>query len=268
MRLAIYCLVIAASLSLVLSIEISLIEAIPYHAAIQSYFRSEMFVRDLGFSLVFVTLILFIVQIIQLIGKANFFRLLLGLYHQPREVNRIFMFVDIKGATSIAEQLSTTAYSMLLKRFFEDVSDAIALYQGEVYQFVGDEIIAVWPLRDRNDNCIQCFFKMQELIDRSREYYLKKFELVPEFKAGIHAGAVIVTEVGKQKKEIVYHGDVLNTTSRIEGKCNELNQALLVSEELLAHLQLPNEFSVIPQGAIPLKGKANDLRLYGVQLSD
>ncbi|MDH3245044.1 MAG: adenylate/guanylate cyclase domain-containing protein [Saprospiraceae bacterium] len=265
-RLSVYCLLVAAALGLVLSIEIALTEEIPYRTAIIEYFGSAMFTRDLAFSLVFVTLILFITQIIQLIGKANFFRLMLGLYHRPREVSRIFMFADIKGSTSIAERLSTTSYSMLLKRFFEDVSDAIALFRGEIYQYVGDEIIVVWPLRERSDNCIQCFFKMQEMINKNRDEYLQKFDLVPEFKAGIHAGSVMVTEVGKQKKDIVYHGDVLNTTSRIEAKCNELGQELLISQDLLPYLQLKSEFSVTPLGVIPLKGKAQDLHLYGVRL--
>ncbi|MDH3648807.1 MAG: adenylate/guanylate cyclase domain-containing protein [Saprospiraceae bacterium] len=188
------------------------------------------------------------------------------MYHQPREVSRIYMFLDIKGSTSIAEKLSNRIYSAFLKEFFYDVSDAIILYKGEIYQYVGDEIIVVWPLRKANENCIHCFFKMVEIIKEKESIYQAKYELVPAFKAGIHTGQVVETEVGKQKKEIVYHGDVLNTTSRIEGKCNELGQKLLISQDMLSHLNLGNDFHVEEKGEIELRGKSKKMALYGVKL--
>lgn len=80
-------------------------------------------------------------------------------------------------------------------------------------------------------------------------------------------GQVVVTTVGKQKKEIVYHGDVLNTTVRIEGKCNELDQKLLISEDVLKRIHLNNKFGLTEKGAISLKGKSHKLSLYGVELA-
>jgi adenylate cyclase len=109
---------------------------------------------------------------------------------------------------------------------------------------------------------------MAEIIERKKNSYQSKYGLVPEFKAGIHAGTVIVTTVGKQKKEIVYQGDVLNTTSRIEGKCNELKQNLLISEVMLNYLELENEFILEKKDEIELRGKSQKLSLYGVKLAD
>jgi len=108
---------------------------------------------------------------------------------------------------------------------------------------------------------------MVEIIERKKGKYESKYGIVPEFKAGIHAGQVIVTSVGKQKKEIVYHGDVLNTTSRIEKKCNELKEKLLISGDVLNYLGLDNDFVVEEKGEIELRGKADKLSLYGVKLA-
>lgn len=174
------------------------------------------------------------------------------------------MFLDLKGSTSIAEKLPNKIYSALIRDFFYDVSDAILLYKGEVYQYVGDEIIVVWRVRQTNLNCLRSFYKMKEIIESKRETYISRYGLVPEFKAGIHTGKVIVTEVGKQKKEIVFHGDVLNTTSRIEGKCNDLSQELLISDTMLQHLDLKGEFKSQEKGDIELKGKAQKLKLHGI----
>jgi hypothetical protein len=91
-RTILYSLLISIILCLVLSIEDTLVKQISYPDAVFQYLSSSCFQRDFLFSLSFIVIILFIVQILQLIGKANFFRLMLGLYHKPREVSRIFMF--------------------------------------------------------------------------------------------------------------------------------------------------------------------------------
>ena len=65
------------------------------------------------------------------------------------------------------------------------------------------------------------------------------------------------------KKELVYHGDVVNTTSRIIGKCNELNQKFLISEDLLAIADHTN-IEIVEQGELLLKGKAQKISLYGI----
>lgn len=264
-RALLYSLLTSIVLCLVLSIEISFTEHISYSKAVVEYLRSPLFQRDFLFTSLFIILIIFISQITLLIGRANFFRLLLGFYHQPREVSRIFMFVDLTGSTTIAEKLSNKAFSGFIKDYFYDVSDAIMMYKGEIYQYVGDEIIVVWPIRSSNLNCIRSFFKMVEIIGRNKKTYLSKYGIVPEFKAAIHGGRVIVTSVGKQKREIVYHGDVLNTAARIEKTCNELQEKLLISGDMLHYITPGKEYIVEEKGEIELRGKANKLMLYGVK---
>jgi adenylate cyclase len=264
-RSLLYALLTSVILCMVLSIEISYTEQVSYFQAVAEYLRSPLFQRDFLFTSLFIILIIFISQVTLLIGRANFFRLLLGFYHQPREVSRIFMFVDLKDSTSIAERLSNNAFSSFIKDYFYDVSDAIMLYKGEIYQYVGDEVIVVWPIRSSNLNCIRSFFKMVEIIERKRKQYLAKYGVVPEFKAGIHCGPVVVNSVGKQKKDLVYHGDVMNTTARIEKKCNELEEKLLISGDMMQYIPFQNEFIIEEKGEIELKGKADKLHLYGVK---
>ena len=266
-RALLYSVLISTILALVLSIELAFENEIRYSEATVQYLLSAEYKRDFLFSLAFIAIALFLFQIIQLIGRANFFRLFFGMYRQPREVPRIFMFLDLKSSTAIAEKLGNKMYSAFIRDFFYDISDAIIMFKGEIYQYAGDEIILVWPIRKKNINCIKCFFKMEDIIQEKRTEYQSKYNIVPEFKAGVHTGKVIVTTVGKQKKEIVYHGDVLNTTARIEGKCNELQQKLLVSEDILPYLEQENEYLVKVKGEIELRGKSQKLPLYGVQLA-
>ncbi len=185
-RALLYSLLISTILALVLSIEIAFENKISYSEATIQYLLSAQYRRDFLFSLGFIIIALFLFQIIQLIGRANFFRLFFGMYRQPREVSRIFMFLDLKSSTSIAEKLGNKMYSALIRDFFYDISEAISMFKGEIYQYAGDEIIIVWPIRGDNINCVRTFFKMEDIINNKRETYKTKYSLLPEFKAGLH----------------------------------------------------------------------------------
>ena len=93
------------------------------------------------------------------------------------------------------------------------------------------------------------------------EKYMSKYGMIPEFKAGIHCGSVMAGEVGIIKRDITYSGDVLNTTSRIQGKCKEFNAEVIVSDELVSLLQLNGFYTLQLLGAIKLRGKEKDVEL-------
>ncbi len=106
---------------------------------------------------------------------------------------------------------------------------------------------------------------MREAIELERSAYEQEFGTVPEFKAGVHAGEVIVTEVGTLQRAHVYHGDVLNTAARIQAKCNETGFDLLVSEAALRSVASELEERFEQVGALPLRGKSKPITMYGLQ---
>lgn len=199
-------------------------------------------------------------------GKGVLVQFLLGKYHKPKSEFRIFMFLDIKSSTTIAEKIKHKKYFDLLNNFFNDVTDPIIYNKGEIYQYVGDEITVSWKLENgaANLNCINCFFEIERLIEKLSSNYMNKYNLVPEFKAGIHVGEVITGEVGVVKKEIVFSGDVLNTTSRIQAECNNLNSRLLISKNLLNYFTTDNNYKFTDLGSVKLRGKDESIGLYSV----
>ena len=86
------------------------------------------------------------------------------------------------------------------------------------------------------------YFAFKGRIDDKTGYYQETYGLVPEFKAGVNIGIATVTEVGDIKREIAYHGDVLNTAARIQGVCNQYGKKLLISEHLAERIKLPSNF--------------------------
>lgn len=94
---------------------------------------------------------------------------------------------------------------------------------------------------------------------------MARFGLVPEFKAGFHIGEVTTGEIGIIKKDIIYTGDVLNTTARIQGRCNAYNAKALISGDLLEELQKEDPISYIQIGELTLRGKTKPISLYGLK---
>jgi adenylate cyclase len=74
-------------------------------------------------------------------------------------------------------------------------------------------------------------------------------------KLGLHIGEATVGEIGVIKKDIVFSGDVLNTTSRIQGECNNYDVNILLSSDLVERIHPNAEFQQIALGNILLKGK-------------
>jgi adenylate cyclase len=202
-------------------------------------------------------ILVFFNQMSRMLGKDTLLRLLKGKYHLPIEEERIFMFLDIKSSTRIAEQLGNLRYSNLLRDFFYDLGKPVLESKGEIYQYVGDEVVISWKLKEgmEHADCILCFFKIEEMVKQKEKYYKEQYGLVPGFKAGLHGGKVVTTQVGDIKSEIVYHGDVLNTAARIQELCNVYGSKLLVSDTLAGKLNLPNYLSLHGLEQVQLKGK-------------
>jgi len=196
-------------------------------------------------------------------GHGILWDIIRGKYHLPKEETRIFMFADINDSTTLAEKLGNEHYHELLKDFFADVTNPIVNNNGDIYQYIGDEVIVAWRYDEgvAGNQCIQCFFDMKAAIEKNKEHYLSKYGLVPGFKAGIHFGKVIAGEIGIIKRDITYSGDVLNTTSRIESKCREFDVELIASDELLARLSFADQFITKKLGSFLLKGKEKEMGL-------
>jgi adenylate cyclase len=89
--------------------------------------------------------------------------------------------------------------------------------------------------------------------------------MVPTFKAGMHCGDVVAGEVGLVKRDITYSGDVLNTTSRIQGMCRQFQVELVMSHNVLQKVSLDDLIELRELGAIKLRGKENELLLFTVK---
>ena len=209
----------------------------------------------------------FVLMLRRMLGQNALLNFFTGRYHKPVEEERIFMFLDLSSSTQIAEKIGHLKFHVFLNEFFYDITDAILAAEGEIYKYVGDEIIVSWRVMDgtKNSRCIQSFFEIQKSIEKKKDKYLNKFGYIPHCRAGIHCGLVIVGEMGDYKREIAFLGDTVNTTARIQEACKEYKSDLLVSSEFLKKLSLASDYKVKGIGEIRLKGKEISVELFGIE---
>jgi adenylate cyclase len=205
-------------------------------------------------------------QIRTLIGKHIFRNLLLGKYRTPRTEKRIFMFIDMKDSTTHAERLGHLKFTRLIQKCFRDFGMIAMKRRVNIYQYVGDEVIVSWLIRPglNNQNCLRLFFEFREKLLENSGNYQREFGLKPIFKAGVHMGDVTVAEIGVAKRGIEYLSDVLNTTARIQGMCNQYDTDILISRKLHDELDESPDIDMKHVESMILKGKTQKVDLYRV----
>ena len=218
---------------------------------------------------VFVSFLALVRQLGDLVGSQRTLRdIVLGRYRRPRTEERFFLFVDIVGSTPLAERLGPASVHGFLDRVFQIVSDPIDDHEGDVYQYVGDEIVITWTLAGGRSGArpIACYFAVKSALELAARDFKREFDAVPQLRAALHAGPVITGEVGGRRRAIVFHGDVMNTTSRLENATRDLGRPFLVSEDAMSHLDGKEAYKAVDLGPQQLRGRAAPVHVYAVEL--
>lgn len=231
-------------------------ESIYYQQNFLTYIKSERFLHFifdedyiiiLVYALFFIALILFTRMMGKKLGKTILLNFITGKYHEPHEVERIFMYLDLRSSTTIAEKLGPSDYHLFLKDFFQDVDDCILTSRGSIYRYVADQVVVTWDMRKglKDASCIATYFALLQKLETRTSYYFRKYGIVPQFSSTFHSGKVVVGEIGDVKSQIVYLGEVLHQTAEIEKKRAELSESLLLSETLIRQFTFPLKYEIL-----------------------
>jgi adenylate cyclase len=274
-RTALYVILI----SLVIFFELVVARMIKYDLSfhgvwISEEFQTYMFEKDFLIAIVYTIAIAFCIgftlQISRKMGQGVLYGFVTGKYYHPIQQERIFMFINIKYSGQIVKKLGPLKFHKLLNDFIFDITEPILAYQGVIYQYVEDVLVVSWNIKQglKNGNCIRTFFEAKQRIWKMREKYYLKYDLVPQFQAAYHCGTVIQGEIGTEKSEITFLGDVMNTTSRMLTQCEGMNKGLLVSAQLMNRLELPVIYTSETCGEAILKGKRKPLGVFTIKEID
>lgn len=229
----------------------------------KNFLGTGLFISFLCYYFILSLVVSFLRQLRRNFGEAVFFNYLAGNYSRPEIEKRTFMFLDLNSSTHIAEALGHKKYSRFLNRFFDDILDALKDYRYDVYQFVGDEVVFTWKVDGKDDGqAVRMFKDIKAHLLKLKFYYLEKFGVFPTFKCAVSTGKVTGTLVGRKRRNIAYHGDVLNTTARLLGQCHKYGKEILFTDFYLKSLRKPMCFTPEYLSTIKLRGKENKSKIF------
>ena len=180
--------------------------------------------------------------------------------------NLTIMFCDIKGFTPFSESLSAYDVIFILNRYFSIMREIIIKNGGEVNNYIGDAVMAIFGLKESRQQTLRSVnagLQMLEAMDEFKKYLKDAYDRIFDIRIGIHFGEVIVGTVGYgDDKKLTVIGDVVNIASRIESINKDAGTRLLISEN--AFCKVKNYLEVDNYLRLKLRGSSNLITLYEV----
>ena len=211
----------------------------------------------------------FLLHLRLVVGSKHLLALFTGRYREPIEERRVFVFVDLIGSTGIAQALGPLEFAHFKHDFFCDVTDVVAHLDGQIIQYVGDEVMLSWSVASaaRRGAPLLLSAEAAAVLDSREAYYQRRYGQLPRFRTGIHAGTVVVAQLGDQRRDIVYSGDVVNTAARLLQACRPQGVDLLISAEALALMPAEVSAGFVHVGDLELRGRAATLAVCGREVT-
>lgn len=155
-------------------------------------------------------------------------------------LNAAIWFSDLRGFTKMSGRLNANDLISLLNEYFELIGLAVKEHQGEVLKFIGDAVLAIFPVQQdtsSNQACINAFEAAKsasEMLEKQQEALTEKYGVPVKHGIALNFGEVKYGNIGSlERLDFTVIGQAVNLASRIEGLCSELNSELLLSSEFL-----------------------------------
>ncbi len=177
------------------------------------------------------------------------------------------LFADIRGFTSISEQLSAEEVTNILNEYFSAIAPIIENYNGILNKFMGDAVLAVFgePIKNENHaiDAVRCADAMLKKVKQLQVKWLDEGKPKIEIGIGISTGEAFVGNIGSEERlEYTVIGDTVNTASRIENYNKVYKTKFLISEETFLRVQ--KYVDVIKIREVTIRGKSKKINIYEV----
>ncbi len=221
----------------------------------------DFFALFMGLAIGVPTVSISLLRVIDMIGPKHFLQFLIGTYHRPSEHERIVLFLDMVNSSGVAEKLQPKQSMSLIARFIFDATATFRLHGGDIVQYTGDGLFVIWPYRQA-DRVLTAVQALRQRLDNNKPVYLKEFGIVPDFRIGLHAGTVVISQIGEEKLFLGVYGDVVNTAARLEQMNKDLHTKILMSDVLVRNLSPAWHARLQPLGPQPVRGRNETVDVF------
>lgn len=176
------------------------------------------------------------------------------------------LFSDIRGYTTLTENLGAAEVVSLLNQYFETMVEAVFNHEGTLDKFIGDALMAVFgaplPLIDNHAwRAVQSALEMRQRLVEFNQWRIILEQPQIHFGIGISSGEVVSGNIGSQKRmDYTVIGDSVNLSSRLEGVTKEYGCDIILSEFTY---ELCRDFIWVRElDRIRVKGKHQAVSIY------
>jgi adenylate cyclase len=197
------------------------------------------------------------------------------LAHHPELVRRgrrrtvTLLFADVRGSTTLCEQIAPDTWIAQLNEYLSEMSDAIFAYDGYLDKFMGDGIMTIWNAFGDQENhaelAVKAAAQMLERLRLLNEQWAEQPDRVPfQIGIGLHTGEAVIGNVGSDRRaQYTAIGDTVNSASRIELLTKEFRAPLLISESTAALIR--EDVALRELGSAELLGREQPVQLLTLE---
>jgi len=184
-------------------------------------------------------------------------------------VDAVIWYSDMRGSTELAAKLTGREFLASINDYFSCTADAILEHGGEVLRFIGDAVLAIFPVRSLEQteaafsNAQSALIAARENMNKVNQERVDNGHESLQFGLALHYGEVLFGNIGSAERlEFSVVGTAANEVARIEEMTKHLGYTTLVSEQAAKHLSLRLE----DLGEQLVRGSETSLRVFGVSI--
>ena len=184
-----------------------------------------------------------------------------------QNVEATMLFSDIRGFTTLTEQLGAQGTVSLLNEYFTLMVDCIQKEEGMLDKFIGDAIMAEFGVHvtheDDADRAVRAAIAMIKALEQWNQQRGKEGKLPVNIGIGLNTDTVVAGNIGSSKRmDFTIIGDGVNLASRLESACKQYGARILISEFTVRKLQGTYRKREIDR--VVVKGKTEPVGVYEI----
>ncbi len=184
-------------------------------------------------------------------------------------ISAVILYFDLQGFTKMSETLPGPAIIEMLNDYFGEVVEIVERHGGNVLKFMGDGMLAIFDMEhvpDARRVAIEAALELRAAFGPINSRRAAAGLATTGFTLGLHAGDVLYGNIGgKSRLDFTVIGPAVNTTSRMQGMCSAVDQAIVIS----AHVATPLKKSVpelVSLGQYRLRGVRERQELFTLDM--
>jgi len=206
------------------------------------------------------------------LGKRTGGRVLNGLTQRGdgEDIHAVLWFCDLRGSSALADSMPRDEFLGDLNRFFDAMGGAIEDQGGEVLRFIGDAVLAIFPIEDDSGqgggavgrtcyDALEAVRSAQARMSDLNEDLQSNGKAALGYGIGLHLGKVTYGNIGTESRlEFTVIGAAANEAARVESLCKTLDQQVLISGVFAR--ECPE--ALVPVGKHALAGVTEEMEIY------